>query len=99
MGKDCNEGKCCEDGGNSCCCNESCEESMDHGKMIMQLANEAWAELMKEKMKAAYEKTMGEKMNKVALVGVEACIAYWTQKMKEEGACHEYSEKLKKAMM
>ena len=102
MGECCEESKCCS-GESSCCessCNDSCCESeMSKGKMILGLANEAWSELMKEKMKAAYEKTIGEKMNKAAHVGVEACIAYWAQKMKSEAAWAEFEEKLSKAMM
>ena len=64
----------------------------------MQLANNAWEELMKEKMKAAYEKAIGERMNKVAQVGIEASIAYWSNKMKEKSSWDEFEEKLRKAM-
>ena len=98
MGECCEE-KCCE--AKECCsesCNESsCEESK--GDMMMNIANEAWEELMKEKMKSAYEKSIGDKMNRTAMVAVEACIAYWGNKMKEKAACAEFEEKLKKAMM
>ena len=67
--------------------------------MIMGLANEAWTELMKEKMKHAYEKATGDKMNKIAQVGVDACLAYWNNEMKDKAAFAEFEEKLKKAMM
>ena len=99
--------ECCEESCKSSCgcgsCSstekECCEENMSHSKMMMDLANEAWSELMKEKMKAAYEKAMGDKMSKMAAVGVEACMAYWNHKMKSEASCAEFEEKLKKAMM
>lgn len=88
-------GSDCSCGGNESCCGEETSKS----EMFMELANEAWAELMKEKMKAVYEKSMGDKMNKVAAVSVEACMAYWMQKMKSEASCAEFEEKLRKAMM
>ena len=72
---------------------------MSKSAMIMGLANEAWGELMKEKMKASYEKAMGDKMNKTAAIGVEMCMAFWGNKMKEGAAIAEFEEKLRKAMM
>ena len=97
------EEKCCSAEGKSCCCSEKgCDcggEHSEHATMIMQLANEAWTELLKEKMKSAFEKALGDKLNKVAQVGVEASTGYWQNKMKVGIACAEFEEKLKKAMM
>jgi len=72
---------------------------MDKGKYMMGLADEAWEELMKDKMKLALQKAKGEKMDKVAQIAVEGCIAYWSNKMKEESSWTEFEEKLKNAMM
>lgn len=99
--------ECCEESCNtscncaSCGCSENscCDEESSKGKMFMDMANDAWSELMKEKMKSAYEKAMGDKMNKAAAVSVEACMAYWGQKMKNEASFAEFEEKLKRAMM
>ena len=96
MGCECGEESCCTAKSAECCCEE---ESKSMGKMMMDLANEAWSELMKEKMKASYEKAVGDKMNKAAQVSVEACMAYWNNKMKEQASCAEFEEKLKRAMM
>ena len=101
----CNEEKCCET--NDSCCEDSkcgCEnecscESNNMATMIKGLTNEAWSKLMKEKMKAAYEKAIGPKMDRMAQVGVEACIAYWNNQMKDKASFAEFEEKLKKAMM
>ena len=71
---------------------------MDKGKMMMGLANEAWSELMMDKMKAAFEKAKGQKMDKVAHISVEACMAYWANKMKSKEAWAEFNEKLMQAM-
>ncbi|GEM_PF-1832071 len=100
MGEECCEDSCCESGKENACCDEkSCDEPMDKGKYMMGLADDAWEELMKEKMKIALQKAKGEKMDKVAQICVEACIAYWSNKMKEESAWAEFNEKLKNAMM
>ena len=101
MCKECCEENCksgcgCE---NSCSCESCGEESVSHSKMMMDLANDAWEELMMEKMKSSYEKAVGDKMNKAAQVCVEACIAYWGQKMKGEASWAEFEEKLRKSMM
>ncbi|MBI1935580.1 hypothetical protein HYS31_04005 [Candidatus Woesearchaeota archaeon] len=100
MGEECCGDGCCESGKGSGCCEESCccEESMSKGKYMMGLADRAWEELMKEKMKVAFEKAKGEKMERVAQMSVEACMAYWSNKMKEEGAWAEFEEKLRNAM-
>ena len=39
------------------------------------------------------------KMDRMAQVGVEACIAYWNNQMKDKASFAEFEEKLKKAMM
>lgn len=95
----CIETSCCSS--EKECCKKSCcdDGNMDKSKMMMNLANDAWEELMKEKIKTAYEKVIGDKMSKAAAVSAEACIAYWNSKMKEEAACAEFEDKLGKAMM
>ena len=97
--------ECCE--GNNCCSAEEssknkCEcggEHSEHAMKIMLLAHEAFGELLKDKMKSAFEKAMGDKISKMAQVGVEASTAYWQNKMKVGMACAEFEEKLKKSMM
>jgi len=105
MGEECGEDKCCDSGKECCCdsgkescCETECCEGQSKAKMMMYLANEAWSELLKDKMKAAYEKSIGDKMNKIAHISVEACIAYWGNKMKESSSWEEFEEKLKAAM-
>ena len=66
--------------------------------MIIGLANAAWTELIKEKMKKAYEKSMGAKMDKIAALGVEANMEFWMGKMQEKAKWAEFEEKINKAM-
>ena len=95
----CNE-EGCSCGSENCSCKKDncCESEKSHSAMIIDLANSAWAELMKEKMKKAYEKTMGGKMDKIAALGVEANIDFWQGKMKEKAKWSEFEEKLNDAM-
>jgi hypothetical protein len=90
--------ECCE---GTCECTEegcSCDKERFQSAMVMGLANAAWAELMKEKMKKAYEKAIGAKMDKIAALGVEANLDYWKGKMQEKSKWADFDEKLKKAM-
>lgn len=91
----------CED--NTCKPSDQNCEKPDSGcemtDMMMCLANDAWADLMKEKMKAELEKARGAKMNKVAAAAVQASITYWEHKMAGKMKCHEAKESMKQAFM
>jgi len=76
-------------------CSTGCEMTDE----MMRLGNEAWAELMKEKMKKVYEKKNGEKMNKVAEVVVDGCSGYWHHMMQGKASCEEFKGKLRDAFM
>ena len=72
---------------------------------MMDLADEAWACLMKEKMKAHMEKVKGKKMDALAQAAVEATIAYWegkkklkAEKMKFKSSLAEAAGKIDQAM-
>ncbi len=93
------EGQCsCNEEGCSCGQDNCCDEEKGHTGMILGLANAAWTELLKEKMKKAYEKAAGSKMDKIAAIGVEANIEMWRGKMQEKAKWAEFEEKLDKAM-
>ena len=99
MGQECCEDKCCTTSSAKCECKKCCDEGADTGKMMIKLANEAWEELLKEKMQTLYEKSAGSKMNNAAQVSVEACMVYWNNKMKEQASHADFEEKLKRSMM
>lgn len=66
--------------------------------MVFQLANEAWAELLKEKMKEEYEKTMGDHLQKLAETGVEGCMKHWQAKMQSMKECEAFKQKVNDTM-
>jgi hypothetical protein len=80
--------------GNEC---ECCEEQ-DMNSMLMDIGDEAWMELMKEKMKKHLEKTNGANMDKIAQIAVEIGTEMWKNKMMQEQKEKENEDKMMKAM-
>jgi len=72
------------------CCNM-------HEEMLA-LADEAWMELMKEKIKAEIDKVSGAHMEKVAKLVMEANFAKWSDLMKSKARCNEYKDNLNTLM-
>ncbi len=86
------------------CQPSSCQPKPCHGSgcemtdEMMELADEAWSCLMKEKMKACLEKMDGKKMDAIAQAAVEVSKAHWGGKMKMKADMREAMEKLRMAM-
>ena len=90
--EDCCHGKgqeedCCGEERHECCEESECQGShYNSGDLmidgVLEIADEAWAELMKEKMKKHFEATMGKKMDEMAKAAVEASLIFWKNKMK-----------------
>tara|TARA_Y100000310_G_scaffold340490_1_gene436442 strand:- start:342 stop:626 length:285 start_codon:yes stop_codon:yes gene_type:complete len=91
MGENCESKECCKE--NKKECGTGCEMT-DH---LMGLADEAWEELFKEKIKAHYEKTAGEKMTRTAEATAEAAMAFWQSKMAKKKTIAEQTEKIKQS--
>jgi len=97
----CEEKTCETDGSSNCKSSDGCNlnSGCSMSDEIFSIANEAWRELLKEKMKKEFEKQRGEKMNGIAVVGVEGAMNYWQNMMAGKGATQEFQEKLKQAFM
>jgi hypothetical protein len=63
-----------------------------------KLANQAWDELFKEKVKKHYEENIGKKMDENAEIVAEQAIHIWKNKMANREAKKEYEHKLFAAM-
>lgn len=92
---ECNENSCNEQSE----CSNSKGTGCEMTDMMMCLADEAWKQLMVEKMKQQFEQQRGEKMNRVAAASIEASIAKWEHKMSGKMKCQEAKGKLKAAFM
>ncbi len=87
-----------------CCTTESCATSQkasgecDMHEKLLALADDAWMELLKEKIKAEIEKTNGQHMDKIAKLVSDANFAKWGSMINAKVKCNEYKENLKALM-
>lgn len=79
---------------------DSChsEESCDFTKVLLELADEAWMEVLKDKIKEKIISANGKQLDKLAATVSEANNARWKGKMAAKRACHEYKEKIQQAL-
>ncbi len=68
-----------------------------HEKLLI-LADDAWMELMKEKIKAEINKASGPHMEKIAQLVVETNFAKWSDLIQAKTKCNEYKDNLKALM-
>lgn len=61
---------------------------------IKKLANEAWAELLKDKIKKQFEIKVGERMDKIAEIAADASIECWKHKIEAKEVYKDYENKL-----
>lgn len=61
---------------------------------LLCAAKQAKCELMKEKMKKAWDAKIGKKMDKMAEIAVDAALACMMHQMAGKEACNDYKEKL-----
>ena len=72
--------------------------SCDVIRNMEKLANHAWEELFKEKVKKHYEEMIGKQMDENAKIVAEQAISMWNNKMATREAKREYEHKLFAAM-
>jgi DNA-binding ferritin-like protein (Dps family) len=82
----------------SCCSHEHhCHEHHHHGSFADQLihvADEAWMDLLKEKMKKQIEAQTGKHMDELAKIVTEENEKRWKNKMTDKNFCDEYRDKI-----
>jgi len=86
--------------GKNCKCGEKylksyLESNSTHEEKFLQLADEAWMELLKEKVKSKIEKNQGENLDKLAEIITQANKAKWKQKLSAEYNSEEFKNSLK----
>ena len=67
----------------------------DMHSMLLELADEAWMEVLKEKIKAIILATSGDHLDKIAKLVAGANEAKWTHMMSGKLKCEEYRTALK----
>ena len=89
-----------------CKCGEHCqcgdkprqeqhEEHCHCEEKFMKVADEAWMELLKEKIKAEIEKKQGDSLEKLAEIITKANSEKWRHKITIKSKCEEYKNNLK----
>lgn len=81
-----------------CCCHHH-EEAGDLSTDLLDLADAAWMELLKEKIKKHIEKRSGAHLDQLAAYISENNHARWSAKMAEERTQQEFEDKLMSILM
>ena len=101
----CSEKSCCpceskhgEFGAGSCPC--SCHAKQegscpDMTEYFLELADDAWAEVLKDEIKTYIVKTQGPRMKELAKIVAEGNNAKWKGKMKNKKECAEFKDELR----
>ncbi|MBF0547597.1 MAG: hypothetical protein HQM08_24370 [Candidatus Riflebacteria bacterium] len=69
-------------------------EACDMPEKLLALADEAWNEVMKEKIKTAIQKSCGVKMDKLANLVAETNKAKWAHEIQGKVNCDAYKQSL-----
>lgn len=88
----CSSGSCCDT--KACCGEDKHKGCCDHAKKLLCLADQAWMEVLKEKMKQHIMQN-DTKIDEIARVVSEANHERWQQKMAKHENCAKYEDKLK----
>ncbi len=87
---------CCDEQECSCCHHhdeDSCGKE-DFADQLLQLADEAWMEVLKEKIKAHVTKSNGAQLEKLAKVVAEANKDRWRLKLASKKGCEDFHCKI-----
>ncbi len=74
-------------------CREECEKE-DFASCLIEAADCAWMEALKEKMKQHLLATQGDKLNELAKIVTETNNLRWKNKMEKKQGCKDFKEKL-----
>ncbi len=77
-------------GGDSECCNAP--------EKLLCLADEAWKEVVKDKIKKEIEKTAGAKLDALAKLVAEANHTKWTHMIEGKQKCDQFKDQVREAL-
>lgn len=84
---------CKECKANNCCCENSCKCSFC--KKLVCLADEAWLEVVKDKLKEEIKKADGAHIDKLVQLVSSFNRERWKAKMSEKAATEEFEDKMR----
>ncbi len=86
--------ECCETQ-EHCCSTQSCGCECPMPEKLLCLADQAWMELVKEKIKAEIDAKCGEELKKLAGVVAKANCEKWQSMIAGKQRCEEYRSEVK----
>lgn len=89
----------------SSCCSSHCKcpchshhgeehEHSDFAQELLQMADEAWMELLKEKIKENIQTLSGSNLDQLAKLVAESNHERWKHMLADKKACNDYHEKV-----
>ncbi len=91
MKEECTHNGNCKEHDESCCHKGHPHEFL---KFLLDIADSAWKEVLKEKIKEHIRETQGEKMTELAKIVSETNSARWKHKMMKKKGVKEFKERL-----
>lgn len=96
--KECSSETCCSCQNCSCSCHNNQNTCGDKPEMIseyfLQVADEAWEEVLKDEIKKHILATQKDRMSKLAKIVSEGNNKRWKHKMEKKQGCAEFHEEL-----
>lgn len=93
--EECSNQKCC------CSCHaeekHTCPVTGEHEEMpnwFFEVADEAWSEVLKDKIKEHILATQNARMTKLAKIVSEGNDQRWKNKMEKKQSCHDFHEQI-----
>lgn len=80
----------------SCCHEHHKEGECDFAEILLDLADEAWMDLLREKIMKEIEASCGQKLNQLAKMVAETNNARWHAKIAKKKACADFRQNIKK---
>ena len=93
MSSECSNDSCCTTTESSNCGTD--QECCDMPEKLIAIADEAWYEVVKDKIKKEIEATCGEKLDKLAQIVASANNQRWTHQIQGKVLCEEYKNNIK----
>jgi len=88
---------CCSTHECSCPCHAQHKDAEAHDaftQFLLEVADEAWTEVLKDKIKEHILSTQNDRMTELAKIVSEGNNTRWKNKMEKKAGCAEFKEKL-----
>ncbi len=95
MSDQCSNPKCCSSENATNISDASSEECCKIPEKLLALADQAWEEVVKEKIKQQIIASDGEKLDKLVQIVAQANAERWAHRIQGKARCDEYKSKLK----